>query len=192
MRTAVLGREKKKVAGERLIQSAVLVPLLDKEGELHVLLTERTHVVSSHKGQVCFPGGTRNPDDGALLTTALRETWEETGVRPEDVEVVGEIDDNVVQSTGYVITPFVGFIPYPYPFRPSESETKDIFLVPLQLLREPARFYRQERVISGYYYYGPVCDFDGHVIWGATGRILEHLVELLSPAVRESASQPIS
>lgn len=182
VRAAVSSHSKKAVSDGHLVQSAVLVPLLCKDGELHVLLTERTQGVRSHKGQVCFPGGTADHDDESLLATALREAWEETGLNPSDVDVIGEIDDNVVRSTGYVITPFVGFIPYPYPFQASESETRDIFFVPLRVLMDPLRFYRQERVIDGHYYYGPVCDFDGHVIWGATGRILEHLISLLTEA----------
>ena len=117
--------------------------------------------------------------DGSLLVTALREAWEETALRPEDVDVIGELDDSTVRSTGYAITPFVGFIPYPYPFRASESETKDIFFVPLRVLMDEDRFYHQERVIDGHYYSGPLCDYEGHVIWGATGRILEHVVVLL-------------
>ena len=166
----------------RLLQSAVLVPLLCKDDEWHVLLTERTNEVRFHKGQVCFPGGTPEPGDKSLRDTALREACEEIGVRPEDVQVIGEIDDNVVRATGYVITPFVGFVPYPYEFQASEGETRDIFFVPVQVLMSPERFYHQERVISGHYYYGPVCDFEGHIIWGATARILEHLVGLLAPA----------
>ena len=187
VRAAVARHRKRRIDGRTLVQSAVLVPLLCKEGELHVLLTERTHDVRSHKGQVCLPGGTASEGDESLLATALRETWEETGVHPEDVEVIGEIDDNVVHSTGYVITPFVGFIPYPYSFRVSELETKDIFFVPLSVLMDPLRFYHQERKIGEYYYSGPVCDFDGHVIWGATGRILEHLVTLLGGAARAAS-----
>lgn len=182
VRAAVSAHRKTAVSDGHLVQSAVLVPLLYKDGELHVLLTERTQGVRSHKGQVCFPGGGMSPGDASLLDTALREAWEETGVNPSDVEIIGEIDDNVVRSTGYVITPFVGFIPYPYPFRVSESETSDIFFVPLRVLADPLQFFRQERVIDGHYYYGPVCDFEGHVIWGATGRILEHLIGLLGIA----------
>lgn len=162
------------------MQSAVLVPLVCKDGELHVLLTERTMGVGLHKGEVCLPGGAVHEEDGSLLATALREAWEETGIRPEDVEVVGEIDDNVVQSTGYVITPFVGLVPYPYPFVASASEISDIFFVPLRVLMDREQFRHQERVIGEYYYSGPVCDYDGHIIWGATGRILKHLVSLLS------------
>jgi 8-oxo-dGTP pyrophosphatase MutT (NUDIX family) len=187
VRAVVASHRKKAVSDGHLIQSAVLVPLLCKDGELHVLLTERTQGVRAHKGQVCFPGGATSHDDESLLATALREAWEETGVSPSDVEVIGEIDDNVVRSTGYVITPFVGFVPYPYPFQASEFETSEIFFVPLSVFMDPLRFYRQERVIDGHYYYGPVCDFDRHVIWGATARILEHLVSLLSAGAEAPA-----
>ena len=190
IRRVVAEHTKRPASSERLVPSAVLIPLLCKDDELHVLLTERTQVVRRHKGQVCFPGGTPEQDDGSLLDTALREAWEEVGVRPEDVEVVGEIDDNVVNSTGYVISPFVGFVPYPYDFNPSENETRDIFFVPLSVLMDPKRFYHQERQIGEYYYSGPVCDYDGHVIWGATGRILMHFVGLLSESA-SAAGHPV-
>ncbi len=187
VRAAISGHETRRISGRDLVQSAVLVPLLYKDQELHVLLTERTRDVASHKGQVCFPGGSVHADDKSLLVTALREAWEEIALKPEDVDVVGELDDGVVRSTGFVITPFVGFIPYPYPFRANEFETKDIFFVPMRVLMDPGRFYYQERVIDGHYYSGPLCDYEGHVIWGATGRILEHLVALLSAVAKASA-----
>ena len=182
VRRTITSYEKQPIDVRHLVPSAVLIPLLCKDDELHVLLTERTEQVGSHKGQVCFPGGTSQVEDDSLLETALREAWEETGLRPEDVEVLGEIDDNVVASTGYVITPFVGFIPYPYTFHANEQETKDIFCVPLAVLMDPQRFRHEERAIGKYYYSGPVCEYDGHVIWGATGRILKCLVDLLDTA----------
>ncbi len=180
MRAVIGSHEKQRIRGRYLILSAVLIPLVCKNDELQVLLTERTMGVGLHKGEVCLPGGAMHDDDESLLVTALREVWEETGIRPEDVEIIGEIDDNVVQSTGYVITPFVGFVPYPYPFVASASEINDIFFVPLRVLMDPREFRHQERVIGQYYYSGPVCDYNGHVIWGATGRILKQLVALLS------------
>ena len=113
----------------------------------------------------------------------------ETGIDPADVDIIGEIDDNVVASTGYVITPFVGFVPYPYPFSPNVSETKEIFFVPLSLLMDESRFRDQERVIGPYSYQGPIFDYDGHIIWGATARILKHLVSLL--AATDDSSGPV-
>jgi 8-oxo-dGTP pyrophosphatase MutT (NUDIX family) len=190
VRAAIAAHEKATLSGPRLVKSAVLIPLLSKDDELHVLLTERTQEVRSHKGQVCFPGGTVQRGDGSLLDTALREAWEETGLRPEDVDIIGEIDDNVVHSTGYVITPFVGFIPYPYPFRANALETREIFFVPLRLLMDATKFYRQTRTIGEYFYSGPVCDYEGHVIWGATGRILEHLMCLLRGADESAPHVP--
>ena len=182
MRKAISRYQKQSIDAQHLVPSAVLIPLLCKDGKLQVLLTERTEQVALHKGQVCFPGGTSQVEDDSLLETALREAWEETGLRPEDVEVVGEIDDNIVSSTGYVITPFVGFIPYPYMFHASEQETRDIFCVPLGVLMDSQRFRHEERAIGKYYYSGPVCEYEGHVIWGATGRILKCLVDLLDTA----------
>ncbi len=179
VRAAISQHEKRRISGPDLVKSAVLVPLLYKDNDLTVLLTERTLDVASHKGQVCFPGGSAQNEDESLLATALREAWEEIALRPEDVEVIGELDDGAVRSSGFVITPFVGFIPYPYRFRASESETKDIFFVPISVLMDPTRFHYEERTIDGHYYNGPLCDFEGHIIWGATGRILEHLVALL-------------
>ncbi|HHE41118.1 MAG TPA: CoA pyrophosphatase [Dehalococcoidia bacterium] len=189
VRRVVAGYRKNRISGPHFVPSAVLIPLVCKGGELHVLLTERTEEVGSHKGQVCFPGGSVHPDDKNLLETALREAWEETGIDPADVDIIGEIDDNVVASTGYVITPFVGFVPYPYPFSPNVSETKEIFFVPLSLLMDESRFRDQERVIGPYSYQGPVCDYDGHIIWGATARILKHLVSLL--AATDDSSGPV-
>ena len=190
VRDIITAYSKNRIQGPHLVPSAVLIPLLCKDGELHVLLTERTQEVRSHKGQVCFPGGSVHPEDKTLLATALREAWEETGLEPSDVDVLGEIDDNVVGSTGYIITPFVGFVPYPYDFSANAFETQEIFFVPLSVLMDTTRFFEQERVIGQYYYHGPVCDYDGHVIWGATARILKHLTGLLGN--HGDASGPIS
>ena len=110
VRRVVSGHKKKSASNGHLVPSAVLIPLLCKDDELHVLLTERTHAVRRHKGQVCFPGGTPEGDDDSLVDTALREAWEEVGVRPEDVEVVGEIsaraEELLTNQLGYDNTSF--------------------------------------------------------------------------------------
>ena len=86
------------------IPAAVLILVYDRDGEAHVLFTERTDQVEHHKGQVSFPGGAFDDDDGDLEQTALRETYEEIGVRPEEVEIIGPLDD-IVTASNFRVTP---------------------------------------------------------------------------------------
>jgi len=160
---------KKKITGENLKASAVLIPLFYNQGQYHVLFTERSEEVDFHKGQVCFPGGTREPSDSSLLQTALRETEEEIGLRAKDVEILGEFDDNVTLTSNYVISPFVALIPHPYPLKADGREIREIFSVPLSFLMDEANF-KQE----SYEY-----EYEGHIIWGATARILRQFIHLL-------------
>jgi 8-oxo-dGTP pyrophosphatase MutT (NUDIX family) len=96
-----------------LTPAAVLLPLLHKDEELHILFTKRTQTVKAHKGQVSFPGGVRDPDDESLLKTALREAQEEIGLRPEDVEILGALDPITTVTTDFLVYTFVGQIPFP-------------------------------------------------------------------------------
>jgi 8-oxo-dGTP pyrophosphatase MutT (NUDIX family) len=97
-------------------QAAVLLPLFKNATDYHLVFTKRTETLTHHKGQVSFPGGSFEPSDGDLLTTALRESYEEVGIRPEHVSILGRLDDLSTFSTSFTISPFVGLIPYPYPF----------------------------------------------------------------------------
>jgi 8-oxo-dGTP pyrophosphatase MutT (NUDIX family) len=125
--------------------------------------------VDFHKGQVCFPGGTWELSDSSLLRTALREAQEEIGLRAEDAEILGELDDICTLTSNYVISPFVAMIPFPYSFEIDTKEIREVFAVPLSFLMDESNF-RQE---SYSYEYG------GHLIWGATARILRQLIDLL-------------
>lgn len=176
----ILGHyHKNKIVDEKLTPSAVIVPLSYREGECHIFFTERSDEVNFHKGQICFPGGTREPGDASLLDTALREANEEIGLDAKDVEVLGELDDNLTVTTGYVISPFIAFIPYPYPFKVDRREIKEIFSVPLSALMDEAIFREELQSFDGetmpVYFY----EYEGHVIWGATARILKRFIELL-------------
>jgi 8-oxo-dGTP pyrophosphatase MutT (NUDIX family) len=162
-------REKKKITGENLRASAVLIPLFYNQGQYHVLFTERSEEVEFHKGQVCFPGGTQEPSDSSLLQTALRETEEEISLKAKDVEILGEFDDSVTLTSNYVISPFVAFIPHPYPFKADGREIREVFSVPLSFLMDEANFKQ-----DSYAY-----EYEGHVIWGATARILRQFIDLL-------------
>lgn len=177
VRQILSSREKRHLEGEGLKRAAVLVPLYERDGELYLLLTKRTETLSRHRGEISFPGGGVKERDADLLATALREASEEVGIRPEDVEIVGALDDVVTVSSGFVVTPFVGFIPYPYRFRVSEVEIAELIHLPLAVLQEPWRFRmeirrREGREVPVYFYtYGP------YLIWGLTARILKDLFE---------------
>ena len=164
---------------QRLIPSAVLVPLFSCQGQVHILFTKRTEEVNSHKGQVCFPGGGRSPHDFSLLAAAMREASEEIGLWAEDVKILGELDDVPTLTSGYLISPFVAFIPYPYNFEANEKEVEEIFSVPLSAFLEDKAHFKQDYQASGGI--GPVYtyEYERHVIWGATARILTRFVELL-------------
>jgi 8-oxo-dGTP pyrophosphatase MutT (NUDIX family) len=161
-------------------QAAVLLPLYKLATDYHLVFTKRTETVRYHKGQVSFPGGSFEPGDGDLLTTALRESHEELGIRPEHVSILGRLDDLATFSTSFTISPFVGLIPYPYPFLPDPREVAIVFAAPLSALADPAvgRTYVRARddgaTIEDYEFH-----VDGHVIWGATARIIHHFLSII-------------
>jgi 8-oxo-dGTP pyrophosphatase MutT (NUDIX family) len=186
IRQAVASYRPRRIQPEGRPEAAVLLLIYELHGEPHVLFTLRTDLVETHKGQISFPGGAADPEDDDLRLTALRETCEEVGVRPEDVQVVGQLDDSPSIS-GFIVTPYVGFIrgPAPYPFRPSHDEVAELIEAPLSHLMDRANVTEEVRQIDGrdvvmYSYL-----FRGHVIWGLTARILKQFLDLLAPALVE-------
>jgi len=162
-------RKKEKIIGQNLKTSAVLIPIFYNQGQYHVLFTERSDQVVFHKGQVCFPGGTQEPSDSSLLQTAIREAEEEIGLAAKDIEILGELDDMLTFVTNYVISPFVALISYPHSLKTDGREVKGAFSVPLSFLMDEANFKQ-----DSYAY-----EYEGHIIWGATARILRQLIGLL-------------
>lgn len=166
-------------------QAAVLLPLYLNEAAPHLVLTKRTELVPTHKGQISFPGGGFEEADGDLLTTALRETQEEIGLRPEDVEIVGTLDDTVTVTSRHVVRPFVGFIPHPYPFRLDPFEIERLIHLPMSALLCGAPFReemweREGRPVTVFFY-----DHDGDTVWGLTARILKQFIETVGRPLRE-------
>ena len=166
------------------VPAAVLIPFFVKDGCYHVLLTKRTQRVATHKGQICFPGGACGPEDTTPLTTALREGFEEVGLKAGDVQVIGQMDDILTVSSNFVVTPFVAMIPYPYHFVVSSEEIDELIEVPLSSLLDTGNFHEEPTndII-------PTCSYvyKGQVVWGATARILRQLLSLL-PGQSELAS----
>ena len=163
-----------------LARAAVLVPLLEKDGEVHVLLTRRREDLRRHAGQVSFPGGRLEPGEEPLAA-ALREAEEEVGLDPAQVDVLGRLDETLVLVSGFRLTPFVARVPHPFAFAPDPGEVAAILFVPLRdLAREGAhRTELHERY--GMRHEVHFYDAGGEVIWGATARVLSKLLSIWTP-----------
>lgn len=161
--------------------AGVLVPLLLREGEIRVLLARRTECVPHHKGQVCFPGGSRDPADADLAETALREAEEEIGLRRENVDLLGAMEP-VPTVTGFVIRPIVARIAPPETFRLNAFETAEVFEAPLSVFFDFSRYRSAPGTFMGREHRVYFLDYGSHTIWGATAEILHRLAELLGRA----------
>lgn len=164
-------------------RAAVLLPLYEKDGVQHVVVTRRTDLVEHHKGQIAFPGGAVEAADNDILTTALRETEEEIGVDRTDVEVLGSLDD-IVTITNFHVTPVVGVIATtPYAFTLHEREVAEVIEIPIAHLLDAANLSEEPRERDGVNYVNYIYHYAGHEVWGATGRILHQYLELLQASL---------
>ena len=161
--------------------AAVLLALYPVDGDLRIVLQKRSQKVEHHKGEISFPGGMVDASDETRLHTALREADEEMGIHPEDVKVLGRLDDTPTISD-FMISTFVGVIPSPYTFTPSDAEVAEVLFVPVSHLRKPSSFRDDVRLEDGEFHRMPIYVYDGHVIFGATARILEQFLTLTKDA----------
>jgi 8-oxo-dGTP pyrophosphatase MutT (NUDIX family) len=178
LRQALASRQKLEIIDPALTQAAVLIPIFCKDGEYNIVFTKRSDRVLHHKGQISFPGGARSQDDATLEETALRESWEELGLKTRDVEIVGELDDTPTTTSGFNISPFVAFIPYPYKFALSPYEISEVFTVPISVLLHKAKIKEDRHIFNGQVYIGYSYEYEGRVIWGATAKIVEQLLQI--------------
>ncbi len=162
-------------------QASVLVPLVMRE-TLTVLLTHRTSHLSSHSGQVAFPGGMTDPEDADAVATALREAQEEIGLSPHHVEVLGTMPTYTTGSA-FVVTPVVALVSEAMVIEPNPHEVAQVFEVPLPFLMDPANHRRHQvrwegqmrEWLSMPYHDGNM----EHFIWGATAGMLRNLYRFL-------------
>lgn len=164
--------------------SSVLIPLFGENEQYHVLFTMRTNRVEHHKGQISFPGGAVDTEDGSFKETALREAHEEIGLLTKDVELLGQIDDEIAAVSNFVIHPFVGRIPYPYKFQINRLEVERLIFIPLKIFTDKDSGYKKEvSEEDGFPYRGIAYEYQGDVIWGATARIIENFVGIIEEKI---------
>ncbi|MFC4235700.1 CoA pyrophosphatase [Thalassospira xianhensis] len=158
--------------------AAVLVPLVQRDEGLHVILTRRTDHLSDHAGQISFPGGRQEDNDNTLEETALRETEEEIGLARVHIDLVGRLDDYYT-VTGYQVTPVVGLITPPFDLAPDAHEVAEVFEVPLEFILEPRNQKLQTVTFEGAKRRYFAIPYREYYIWGATAGMLVNFSEVL-------------
>ena len=167
------------VNGDDYTQASVLLPLFVKDGQCWLLFMRRADTVEYHKGEVSFPGGVVDRNDDSPEGAAKRETFEEIGVRKEDIEILGQLDDIPTMTSRFIIHPFVGVVPFPYPFRINKREVEHLIEVPLRFFFDPSQPQPYSVDYGGGIFETPAFIYKGAVIWGATQRILEKFIDLI-------------
>ncbi|MCX8175830.1 MAG: CoA pyrophosphatase [Candidatus Bathyarchaeota archaeon] len=172
-------RVRRKLTLDGYERAAVLILLYMKSYEYYVVLTKRTEAVESHRGQISLPGGRFADDDKTLEYTALRECFEEVGVNPADIRILGMLDDDKTLTSNYVVTPVVGFIPYTPKFKKNSLEVEEVLELPVSILK-PENFQLEVYNYMGEEHLTYTLKHGENIIWGLTGRILKNFAEILS------------
>lgn len=160
-------------------RAAVLVPLVELRGRLHVVLTRRPSTMRRHAGEIAFPGGRSDDDDPTPTATALREAHEEIGLQAENVEVLGALSPVGTFVTGYAVYPVVGWVEHPGQWQLSPREVEEVLELDLEAL---AASHEQRRLVrQGVPFLTDTYTVDGNEVWGATGRMLKDLFARLPP-----------
>ncbi|HEY3187988.1 MAG TPA: CoA pyrophosphatase [Solirubrobacteraceae bacterium] len=155
--------------------AAVLVPLFEHDGDLHLVFTRRRDDLRRHAGEISFPGGRQDEPDEDLVTTALREAEEEIGLPVDAVEVLGALQPTPTIATNYAIYPFVGRIERGHVWKPSAAEVAEVLELSLADLR--AGYGRRRLMRRGVPFRTDVYVVGENLIWGATARILGDLLD---------------
>jgi len=164
--------------------AAVLLMLFERDGEPWLVFTKRTQHVAHHKGEISFPGGSRDDDDADIERTAIRETVEELGVDAEIIRVAGRLDEIPTYVTGYNVSPFVAVIPEQHSYQPSPAEIDEVIELPVAELAKVGR--RDVIVRRGFPIETNVFETRGHFIWGLTGAILRQFLDEVWPSLAGS------
>lgn len=187
------------IGEDTAFRSAVLIPLVQIEGEWHILFEKRSFMMRKQPGDISFPGGRIDPSDSSPLEAALRETHEELGIEPSTVQVLGNLCP-LITSTSFVIYPFVGIIDFKHitPYY-NKEEVEEIFTIPIRWLLNykpyshlvkikmiPSSDFPYEKITNGEAYQWRMreieewfYDYQQYTIWGLTAKILKHFIEII-------------
>jgi 8-oxo-dGTP pyrophosphatase MutT (NUDIX family) len=161
---------------------AVLLLLYPHNGALHIALTRRCDHLAAHAGQISFPGGLREPTDRSFVEAALRETREELGLEPGELDLLGQLTPVEIAVSGYRIHPCAAWSRARPSFRPDPCEVAELLEVPLAHLLNPATAKVELRTIRGHEVDVPFYHVGRYKVWGATAMVLSELVTLVRQA----------
>ena len=161
------------------LEASVLIPILTFKKDLEILLTKRSNNLKNHPGQIAFPGGKKDQIDSSPIETALRETQEEVGLNPKNVEIIASLPSHKT-ATGFVIKPYLGLINEPFSEILRQGEVDEIFTVPYEYILNEENFSIQTRKWNGSQRSYYVVPYGPYYVWGATARILLNLSRALS------------
>lgn len=165
-------------AHKELRDAAVLIPVVDRQPEATVILTQRTAHLRKHSGQIAFPGGSIDAGDPSPEHAALRETSEEIGLDETHIAIVGRLPEYRTGS-GFRITPVLATVEPPFDLKLNADEVADVFEVPLSFLMNPANHRRESREWEGHRRFYYTMPFGERFIWGVTAGIIRSLYERL-------------
>lgn len=161
-------------------ESAVMMMLYYESNELHTVFMLRPQNQGVHSGQISFPGGKRELEE-SLIETAFRETYEEVGVRNNQIELLGELSEVYIPPSNFLVQPFVGFLNEKPTFIPNPDEVEKVITFPIRKLFSPETMGHKEVVIAKYNkrLTVPYFDVDGHALWGATAMIVAEFKQII-------------
>jgi 8-oxo-dGTP pyrophosphatase MutT (NUDIX family) len=176
IRHALQLRQARLISGNGYKAAAVLVPIQERPEGDYLVLTKRADAMPTHQGQIAFPGGRVDAADADEIAAALRESHEEIGIAPDDVRVLGTLDQTTA-GYGFVVTPVVGVIPAQCRFCADPRETAAVASVPIDSLMKPGNFVVDDLPSPGghpsFHFY-----VNGWDVWGVTARIIAQFLEL--------------
>lgn len=164
--------------------ASVLLLLVLKDASPHIVLTKRTakYPDDKHSGQISFPGGSQDPVDADMQMTAIRETYEEIGIEPETLQIIGHLTNLYIPVSNFLVHPFVGYLRQEAIYKKQPDEVDEIIEVPLSMLMDDNNIKKKNiRIYNGITLKDvPYFDFFGNTVWGATAMILSEFRQLVS------------
>ena len=164
---------------KNLRKAAILILLVKRSNGLNIILTERALHLRHHPGQISFPGGKYEECDKSLQHTALRETQEEIGISQDNISIFGSLP-NLPTVTGFVISPYLGFVQSDYSLKIDKQEVQSVFEIPLDFLINKNNYYFQHLTANKKRHYTYCISYQNRMIWGATAQLLKNLQRQLT------------